>query len=65
MRFSNTLPPDQEGFAEFNQHFRFIRNLGAGGFGKVVLAEDLKTGKEVAVKVSLLPGNNVMFLSSA
>jgi len=51
MRFSQEKTPHEEGFTEFNDHFKFIRNLGAGAFGKVVLAEDLKNGRKYAVKV--------------
>ncbi len=45
VKFSKDRTPEEDGFAEFNKYFTFIRNLGAGGFGKVVLAEDLKTHK--------------------
>ncbi len=45
VKFSKDRTPEEDGFAEFNKYFSFIRNLGAGGFGKVVLAEDLKTHK--------------------
>ena len=40
-KFSKANTPEEDGFIEFNNHFKFIKNLGAGGFGKVVLAEDL------------------------
>jgi len=43
MGFSNDKTPEEEGFTEFNKHFRFIKCIGSGGFGKVVLAEDLIT----------------------
>jgi len=51
MSFSNDKTPEEEGFTEFNKHFRFIKCIGSGGFGKVVLAEDLITKEELAVKV--------------
>ena len=50
--FSKDKTPAEEGFTEFDKFFTFLRNLGAGGFGKVVLAKSLKDGKEYAVKVS-------------
>ena len=37
-RFSKKKTPEEDGFPEFNEHFKFIKNLGAGAFGKVVLA---------------------------
>ena len=30
--------------------YRYIRHLGAGGFGKVVLAEEEISGRKVAIK---------------
>ena len=38
---------------EFSKLFRYIKPLGQGGFSCVVLAEDLETKKEVAIKVTL------------
>lgn len=46
-------PPDDgdSGSRGFNSaRFRFIKQLGAGGFGVVYLVEDLKHGGEVALK---------------
>ena len=50
-KFSMEKTPEEDGFKEFNKYFKFIENLGAGGFGKVVLAEDLLTHRQYAVKV--------------
>jgi len=52
VKFSKDRTPEEDGFAEFNKYFTFVRNLGAGGFGKVVLAEDLLTHEQYAVKVN-------------
>ena len=42
-QYSPDHSPQEDGFTEFNTHFKFIKCLGQGGFGKVVLAEDLET----------------------
>jgi len=42
-RYSNKTSPKEDGFKEFDKHFIFKKGLGAGGFGKVVLAIDRKT----------------------
>ena len=39
-KFSMDKTPEEDGFIKFNDYFRFVRNLGHGAFGKVVLAED-------------------------
>ncbi|KAG2500226.1 hypothetical protein HYH03_001804 [Edaphochlamys debaryana] len=40
------------GFAkDFDKRYKLVRQLGAGSFGTVHLATDLRTGQEVAVKV--------------
>ena len=37
----------------FSEYYEFIEALGYGGFSFVVLAEDKKLGKKVAVKVRI------------
>ncbi len=44
-KFSVNKTPEEDGFSEFSQYFRFIRNIGGGSYGKVVFAEYLKDGK--------------------
>jgi len=51
MSFSNTKTPEEDGFPEFSNYFKFIKCIGSGGFGKVVLASDKVSGEEYAVKV--------------
>jgi len=41
--YSKLKTPTEEGFLEFDKYFKFIKNIGSGGFGKVVYAEDLET----------------------
>ena len=41
LKFSKEKTPEEEGFVEFNDHFKFIKNINSGAFGKVVLAEDI------------------------
>ncbi len=43
--------PEEDGFTKFNEYFLFIKNLGFGTFGKVVLAKDKVNGEIIAVKV--------------
>ncbi len=50
-KYHEDKTPEEEGFQNFTKHFKFIKNINSGAFGKVVLAEDLKDGKEYAVKV--------------
>ena len=49
--FDDNKTPEEDGFLKFNDYFTFIKNIGSGKFGKVVLAKDNETGKEYAVKV--------------
>jgi serine/threonine protein kinase len=53
LKFSMEKTPEEDGFTKFNNYFHFIRNLGHGSFGKVVLAEDKQLQEIVAVKVIL------------
>lgn len=43
LKFSSKNTPAQDGFKNFNKYFNFIKNIDNGAFGKVVLAEDIKT----------------------
>ena len=52
-KFSIKKTPEEDGFPEFSQHFKFIKNIGIGAYGKVVYAEYLKDNKKYAVKVSI------------
>jgi serine/threonine protein kinase len=36
---------------DFEEYFRFVENIAAGAFGKVIRAVDLRTNEEVAVKM--------------
>jgi hypothetical protein len=44
-RFDITKSPNEDGFPNFDNYFRFIKNLGAGRYGKVVLGEELSTAR--------------------
>src|ERR1041385_9005188 len=44
-------PPPAPPVAALATRYRLIREIGAGGMAVVYLAEDLKHGREVAVKV--------------
>lgn len=35
------------------EQWRLIKKIGNGAFGEIFLAEDLKTNKEVAIKLEL------------
>lgn len=52
--YDDTKPPLEDGFSEFSKHFTFIKNIGSGTFGKVVLATYKADGKNYAVKVGWL-----------
>ena len=41
--FNDDKTPEEDGFPQFNKYFTFIKNIGSGGFGKVVLAKDNET----------------------
>jgi serine/threonine protein kinase len=36
---------------DFEEYFRFVENIAAGAFGKVIRAVDLRTNQEVAIKI--------------
>lgn len=42
---------DEVSNEDFEKYFKFVENLAAGAFGKVIRAVDLKTNEEVAIKV--------------
>ena len=65
--FDITKSPNEDGFLHFDKYFIFIKNLGAGRYGKVVLAEDPLTGRQYAVKVTPLfkTENNNNFKSAS
>jgi len=53
--------------ADLRARYRFRRELGAGGFGRVVEAEDLEVGRPVALKLATLadPEQRRRFLREA
>ena len=51
--FSKNKAPEEDGFPEFNLYFSFIKNIGVGDFGKLVVAESLETKEKVVVKVTI------------
>jgi serine/threonine protein kinase len=53
--FNDDKTPEEDGFPQFNTYFTFIKNIGSGGFGKVVLARLNENKKTYAVKVIILP----------
>lgn len=61
-RRATAAPPRLAGYV-------FLRNLGSGGFADVYLYEDVRTSREVAIKVlladSLSPGVRDQFESEA
>lgn len=45
------LPPSRPGLLAVLDHFEILRILGGGGMGIVLLARDLDTGRDVAIKL--------------
>jgi eukaryotic-like serine/threonine-protein kinase len=49
--FAEIVDPDPERAGEQIGHYNVVRKIGSGGMGDVYLAEDVKLGRKVAIKI--------------